>query len=291
MAATSTPPAPEPAHAHAASPLDPLTHTLAFLQPWIEHVPKTQRRLGLFIFLALLVHLSTFFFIRIDTTRAELSHPARSRVTVQDPPDAASESASGDRYWDDLSDPRLFLLPLEPFSTVTTADPALDFAAINAPLGRTTFPPPAPVRDRPEARAAATPLADKAAAATIPARQPFTFDETPPAIAHATTWEWSPDLLPRQPVVPTTLPSPVSDTELVPTQIRLAIDPDGSVEHALIEQSCGNLELDQQAVLAARKIRFLPDATAGLQWGRVTIAWNYTAPPREVVEPTPPSAP
>ena len=47
------------------------------------------------------------------------------------------------------------------------------------------------------------------------------------------------------------LPSPISDTDLNPTELRVAVGADGAVEHVLVEQSCGSgrLDLDQQAAL------------------------------------------
>ena len=87
---------------------DPVTQTLALLQPWIEFVPQQQRRLGWFIFIALLVHLATFFFIRIDTTRAELQHQTRTHVSVEYPQAVAVDGAPGDDFWDRADRPETF---------------------------------------------------------------------------------------------------------------------------------------------------------------------------------------
>jgi TonB family protein len=91
------------------------------------------------------------------------------------------------------------------------------------------------------------------------------------------------------------LPSPISDTDLSPTVLRVAVDPGGAVEHVMVEQSCGDLgasiakDLNQQAVMAARKVRFKPTDRPGLVWGRMTVFWRYSAKPREEVVPTPPT--
>jgi TonB family protein len=85
------------------------------------------------------------------------------------------------------------------------------------------------------------------------------------------------------------LPSPVSDTDLKQTVLRVAVGPDGTVEHVLLEQPCQQPELDQQAILATRKVRFAAGDQPGLLWGRATIFWHYTAKPREEVVPTPPT--
>jgi TonB family protein len=130
-----------------------------------------------------------------------------------------------------------------------------------------------------------------------PPRQPFFYNETPAPIAAKTTWQWDGALAQRQPAGLPELPSPISDTDLSPTVLRVAVSPDGAVEHAIVEQSCGDLgasiakDLDQQAVLAARKIRFAPSEQPGLLWGRITVFWHYSAKPREEVVPTPLTTP
>ena len=281
---------PEPA---AAS--DPVAQTLALLQPWIDYVPQQQRRLGLFIFLALLLHLAIFFFIRIDTTRGELRHEARTHVTVEYPQAVAldGEPGGGD-FWDRLTDPRLFLLPLNPLADLASDEPPLD---LNSNLGSRELPSAAAPEDYRAARPAVTPLEQRVEEAMRPPRQPFFYDETPPAIAASTTWRWDAALDGRQPVGVPALPSPVSDTDLSPTVLRVAVAPSGAIEHVFVDQSCGDLGasvatgLDQQAAVAARKIRFKPTDAPGLLWGRMTVFWRYSAKPREEVVPTPPSGP
>jgi hypothetical protein len=284
-----------PTSAHpASSASDPVTQTLALLQPWIDYVPKRQRRLGLFIFLALLFHLGAFFFVRIDTTRAELRHQTRTHVTVEYPQAVSVNGMPGDPFWDRLTDPRIFLLPLNPLASLASDQPSLD---LKSNLGSKELPPPALPEDYRAARPVVTPLEQRVGEAMRPPRQPFLYDETPAAIAAQTTWRWDAALDQRQPSALPDLPSPISDTDLSPTLLRVAIGPGGAVEHVLVEQSCGGLgapiakDLDQQAALAARKIRFKPSDQPGLLWGRITVFWHYSAKPREEVVPTPLSAP
>jgi hypothetical protein len=284
---------PSPAHP-AASASDPVAQTLALLQPWIDYVPRQQRRLGLFIFLALLIQLAFFFFIRIDTTRAELRHQTRTHVTVEYPQAVAVSGQPGDQFWDRLTDPRLFLLPLNPLASLASDEPPLE---INSNLGSRELPPPALPEDYRAARPVVTPLEQQVGETMRPPRQPFFYDETPPAIPAKTAWRWDDALAERQPSGLHDLPSPISDTDLSPTVLSVAVGPGGAVEHVLVEQSCGDLgasiakDLDQQTVLAARKIRFKSTDQPGLLWGRITVFWHYSAKPREEVVPTPPSAP
>jgi len=271
---------------------DPVAQTLALLQPWIDYVPKRQRRLGLFIFLAFLLQISAFFFIRIDTTRAELSHPSHAHVTVENPQsDAiAGQQQPGDAFWDSLTDPRLFLFPLPSRPNLTIDESALGLGSNQAsgPL-----PPAAAPGDFQFAHPVVTPLEQQVSEAMRPPRQPFVYQETPPPIAAKTTWQWEDALARRQPTGAPDLPSPISDTDLSPTELNVAIDPGGAVEHVMVEQSCGGgrLDLDQQAVLAARKIRFQSSDQPGLLWGRITVFWHYSPKPPEIVVPTPPSGP
>lgn len=278
---------------HPASSLsDPVAHTLALLQPWINYVPQQQRRLGLFIFLALMIHLATFFFIRIDTTRAELRHQTRTHVTVDYPQAIAVNGEPGDDLWGHLTDPRLFLLPLNPLASLSTDEPPTD---LNSNLGSTELPPPALPEDYQTALPIVTPLDQRVAEAMRPPRQSFSYDEAPPVLAAKTAMRWDDALAGRQPAGLPDLPSPISDTDLSPTVLRVAVDPEGAVQHVLVEESCGTLgasvakDLDQQAVLAAKKIRFKPTDQPGLLWGFVTVFWRYSAMPREEVVPTPPT--
>jgi hypothetical protein len=272
---------------------DPMAQTLALLQPWIDYVPRQQRRLGIFIFLALLAHIATFFFIRIDTTRAELRHETRTHVTVENPQATAQERASGDGFWDRLTDPRVFLLPIGLPASLSSDMPAIEYASINTGFGPRQLPSPAQLEDYSFTQPALLPLDQRVATTLSPPRQPFSYNETPPVIAAKTTWQWDSTLAQRQPTGAPDLPSLVSDTDLSPTELRVAVSADGTVQHVIVEQSCGSgrLDLDQQAILAAEKIRFQRSDDPTPVWGRITVFWNYAPKPREEVIATPPSTP
>ena len=269
---------------------DPVAHTLALLQPWIDFVPPRQRRLGLFICLALVAHLAAFLFIRIDATRAQFQHQARTHVTVEAPSVAADGSGSDDAFWDRLADPRLFLLPILPAPHLSPADSPLDLGAIDSTLGPAQLLPAAAAPEvYPLVRAAEPTLAEQASAAMLPPRQSFSYPETTAGTGTKTNLEWDDVLARRQPSGMADLPAPVSDTDLSPTELRVAIDADGLVKYVLLEETCQQPDLDRQAILAARKVRFLPAEQPGLAWGRLTVFWHPTAHPREVVLPTPPA--
>ena len=274
VASAQTPPAP-----------DAVSQTLALIQPWIDYVPPQQRRLGIFICLAIMVHVLAFFFIRIDTTRAELRHQVRPHVTVENSQVTSSTGEEPSQsFWDQMNDPRLFILP-PPTIPVSTAD----FTTISL-SGSSDFPAGAPPQSFQFVHPVNPPLDQRVGEAMNPSRQPFTYEENPRAIAPTTMWQWDGALAARQPIGLPTLPSPISDKDLSPTQMRLGVNSAGSVAHVLVEQSSGNAQLDQQAVLAAQKIRFQSIDQSGLTWGRLNVFWHYAAAPREEVVPTPPAA-
>jgi TonB family protein len=288
----NTTPVPPAATSETSSSPDPVAQTLALIQPWIDYVPPQQRRLGLFIFIALLAHLTMFFFISIDTTRAELRHQLRPHVTVESSQSTSlSGQSPGDQFWDQMNDPRLFLLPQPALPGPASSNPALDFNSVGAGLGSSDLPPTAPPEGFQFVHPVNPPLDQRVGDTMNPARQSFSYDENPPAISPTTTWRWDDALAQRQPMGLPSLPSPISDTDLNPTQMRISVGPGGAVEDVMVEQSCGKAEFDQQAALAARKIRFLATDESGLLWGRLTVFWHYSAKPREEVVPTPPSTP
>ena len=171
--------------------------------------------------------------------------------------------------------------------------PLLD---LNTSLGTHELPPAAPPLAYRTARPVVTPLDQRVTDEMRPARQAFRYENTAPAIATKTTWQWDSALAARQPTGVPDLPSPISDTDLTPTVLSVAVDARGTVEHALVEQSCGGdlgapiaKDLNQQAVLTAKKIRFQPTDSPALLWGKMTVFWHYSAKPREEVVPTPPS--
>jgi len=277
MAATSTQPAPH----------HPVAQTLALLHNWIDYVPQKQRRLGLFIGVAALVHVLAFFFISIDNTRSELRHEVRTEVTLDSSLSGMSEAPAA-AYFDSLIDPRLYVLP-QP----TGASPALPAGALDeaSEVQPVPMPAPAEIGSFPFLNQPLPSLAERVDESLQPARQPFTYQETPPPMAKATTWQWGSVLAGRTPVGVPALPSPVSDTEIAPTRLRVAVTSNGTVSDVLLDQSSQKPELDQQAILAAQKVRFQPTDQPGLAWGEVTVAWYYTPKPKEVAPPSAPLAP
>ena len=288
---SSTPPAPHGGHHLLSQPLTEL-HPLALLEPWINFVPQQQRRLGLFICLALAIHAGICLFLVVDTSVARLRHEPHLYVSLDYPRALAVSGQAPDQFWDQLTDPRVFLVPRNSPTDLTAGlPPWMPSASPDADA----MPQPAAPETYREAQPAASPLEQQVADAMNPPRQPFVYDETPLAMTRQTAWQWDDALAQRHPTGAPGLPTLTSDTNLTPTRLRVAVSPDGFVEHVLLEPISDDLSTPvdaataEQAVAAAQKIRFDPVATPGLQWGRITIFWNYAAKPREEVVPTPPA--
>ncbi|HEX4138736.1 MAG TPA: hypothetical protein VHY09_00195 [Candidatus Methylacidiphilales bacterium] len=290
-------PTPEPSATHGGHNLlsQPLSeiHPFALLEPWINFVPQQQRRLGLFICLALALHATICLFLVVDTSVSHMRHDPHLYVSLDYPRALAVSSQVPDRFWDQLTDPRVFLLPHNTTADLTAGLPSW---MPSAAAGPDAMPPPAPPEIYRPAQPATSPLEQQVADAMVPPRVPFAYDETPVAMVKQTTWQWDDALAARHPAGALDLPTLTSDTNLTPTRLRVAVNPDGFVEHALLEPISDDLSTPvdaataEQAVAAAQKIRFDPVTTPGLQWGRITIFWNYAAKPREEVVPTPPAA-
>ncbi len=262
--------------------------TLARLHTWIDEVPTRQRRLGKYIVGAAAIHFAVFFFILIDNPRPEIRHDVHTEVTLDTT--ATGEQVSPDNaFWDEVTDPRLYVLPQpsEPVRIVWV-DP---LSAIHVHAQPMTLPPPAEIANFPFLNQPLPSLKERVSAALQPMRQPFTYHENPPPIARSTTWQWDRSLAARAPAGVPVLPSPVSDMEINPTRLRVAITPEGTVSDVVLDQSSQKPELDQQAIYAVQKVRFQPVNQPGIAWGLVTVAWYYTPKPQEVAPPPAPLAP
>jgi len=77
------------------------------------------------------------------------------------------------------------------------------------------------------------------------------------------------------------LPVIDSETALRPAVVRVAIGPDGTVAHAVLDRSCGNDNADTLALDAARRLRFALSVETDrrtLLWGTARILWATKLP-------------
>lgn len=76
----------------------------------------------------------------------------------------------------------------------------------------------------------------------------------------------------KLPQISTNLLSEARTTTLV-----ISVDPEGIVDHVLLEESCGNEQADLLAVTEARKLRFFADPLNRRKiWGKIKIFWSYS---------------
>src|ERR1700679_127160 len=136
-------PKPDPAAPHGPPPppragrLPPM----AFPGPWVNLVPQQQRRLGLFICLALAIHAGICLFLIVDTSVARLRHEPHLYVSLDYPRALAVSGEAPDQFWDQLTDPRVFLQPRNTTTDLTTG--LLPWMPSTAP-GSDALPPAAP---------------------------------------------------------------------------------------------------------------------------------------------------
>ncbi|ACD82307.1 hypothetical protein [Candidatus Methylacidiphilum infernorum] len=61
------------------------------------------------------------------------------------------------------------------------------------------------------------------------------------------------------------------------TTIVVSVDPEGIVDHVLLEESCGNEQADLLALTEARSLRFSADPLYRRNiWGKIKIFWSYS---------------
>ena len=227
------------------------------------------------------MHVAAFFFISIDNTLPELRHGVRTEVTLDNAAGGTAE-APEEAYFDMLNDPRLYVLP-QPSAAFAGARPIRSRPIELHPVA---MPAPAEIGSFPFLNQPLPTLAqrvEQSAAAGAPAVSPTRKTRRPSPISPpgsgARRWPTARPL--GCPPCRRRFPTRRSR----PPGCASRIAPDGTVSDVMLDQSSQQPDLDQQAILAARKVRFQPTDQPGLAWGEVTIAWYYTPKPQEVAPP------
>ncbi|WP_231363769.1 energy transducer TonB [Verrucomicrobium sp. 3C] len=97
--------------------------------------------------------------------------------------------------------------------------------------------------------------------ATVPAESAAEFDEV---LSRRLTTPWKP---------PTASVRLLSETG--PTVVRLAVDAQGFPCAVLLQESCGERRVDESALREIQRLRFSPDPSASMTWGRVKVFWHF----------------
>lgn len=241
------------------------------LEPLVQVVPEEKRRLTGYIFLALLAHVTLFASVQLTypestrqpqpRVRAMLALPQRETILY--------DTEQRDReFWEQLHDPSMLILPPDKLDA--------DLIALRAPRPGETVPAISPTeqalasplhpvslrQDGTQLPDGLLPLQRRAVNQLLPQAQVFLFAEEtvePPGITSSELLLSGP-LASRRWVLEPELPSPA--IEVLPprgtTVLRLGVDANGQVVHALVLEGSGNASLDLQGLTAVRAGRFAP---------------------------------
>lgn len=241
------------------------------LEPIVQVVPEEKRRLTGYLLLALLAHVVLFAGVKLTypestrqpqpRVRAMLALPQRETILY--------DTEQRDReFWDQLHDPSMLILPPDKLDA--------DLIALRAPRPGETVPavspteaalasPLAPVtlrQDGTQLPEGMLPLQRRAVNQLLPQPRAFLFvdEEVTPDETSVSELLLSGPLASRQWVVEPALPSPA--IEVLPprgtTVLRLGVDANGQVVHALVLEGSGNASLDLLGLDAVRAGRFAP---------------------------------
>ncbi len=269
-----------------------------FVGEAFEAVPEEQRRLGLLIFLALLGHVAAFCLLRVTyPPAATVDHP-RTRVTLIAPAPDGAESPRflGFVSWSSLNDPSAAIFPPDLLAASNPAgNPAPDADVVPR------WPAPSTSETAPVTLSSSleilpdrlAPLPDRASAAlVIPHETPNLSAALTRLPVDHTVVQWGDALASRHPAewsLPTVPVRLLAESDV--TVLRIAVDAEGHVAHALVDESSGSSDADAVALEGIRRVRFAPAPGTGLLWGRITIFWRFQAAEAPVPAAATPSAP
>ena len=260
-----------------------------FLGEALEAVPEEQRRLGLWIGVALVGHIVGFACLRVATPPAPPAPAPTVHVTLYRPAETAPDAPEGERvrggdpaFWSRINDPSLLIFPPKFLASGGGRDPLVPQPLWSGDTPGSSpllaLPPdlnPLPDALPPLARRAADALAVAVPSPQIPNLRAALFR---PAAAKTTVlWDGPAAFLDRRPGEWKLPAAPASVLlEARPTVLRLAVDGEGRVVHAMVDQSSGRSEVDLVAIDGARRLRFKTAAGASLLWGTASVYWQYT---------------
>jgi hypothetical protein len=219
------------------------------------------------------------------------------------------ERASLD-FWTEINDPSRMIVPTGPlltqsdlnlhwngrqgFPVAPSPDNGLsgnaDTSVAEAVTATTTSPEPSAARQTRDFTASMMPLLsegwptlqERVSQSMFPPRQEFQYPVSREAAAEPVAAKsfvvLDPDgdarLVPGS--IPA-LPSPPYDAlaALGTTVLSLGIDDSGRLRHVLIVETCGRPVIDQMAVTALRRARFISSATPGLVWTQCHVYWRF----------------
>jgi TonB family protein len=226
-------------------------------QPWLV----------VMLCLSLVAHVAAAAFLHVHSGQTAQPRPLEPLVLFVGEADASLADATA------IRDPSLAALPsAHGFSaSLFPEKPALPYEPpfLDQPPRPLKTAPPAAARPRPDA---AIPPAD-----TVTSRaRPVSQETAPDQAAQSQTRVVIPlPLAERAPAVPASLPQLEGVAPPQSTALRVAVDKDGRVRYAMIEESSGFAAADRMAVGLVSSWRFAPREQAGdaVDWGEVRFFW------------------
>jgi TonB family protein len=223
--------------------------------------PQEKNRLPWLISLALLAHGGMLAVLKIKQAAPLTTNtPVLQSTTLMTGQSAAFSPE--DLAWLDWRDPSAPILPRGPLPQL----PAMP------PLAHEKSPPPTTIQ--PPGLSAQLPSIVRQAQDSLTAFRPSPREvqiETPPQLS-GTVVEINID---RNVIKKTDLPQPEADRNLKVTICQIGIDALGLVEHALVDNSCGDPTIDQLAVQELKNWQFTPAPGKELQWSKAIIYWHF----------------
>lgn len=241
-------------------------------------IPEERRPLGLLILLSLVIHVGAFFVFKSPPYYPKAIKAAAPKATLLQ---LSSAGANGRvSAWVDLFDPSVIALPSkEPHtSTVEELSPHFNDAW---PILESPVPLIPTHTELPILPDSLPPLAERASESIQPSTaQPMSVAIETPPVLRGTDLQFSNGLAKREVSHRETLPQVKSTLTLLrPTALRVAVDAQGVVAYAMIDESCGDSTVDLLAVQALKNWRFAEtESQKALQWGRATVFWDIQPP-------------
>jgi hypothetical protein len=248
------------------------------LEPLLQVLPEEQRRLGFYLFLAFLAHLAAFIFIEINYPYFFTLPQSQFQITYHYPGFKSNVQLNED-FLDQWRDPGDLILNGSISGPPKEGPEAFPFTFESQKEGEYALAEPASSNDFLSSDIA--PLSARVEETLRPPLEPFNYPElsfTPSS--PETTLGFSDSLQDR---VPPGLPHFPHATihslnEAGVTILSLAIDGRGKASHVLVQQSCGQTELDLLAIDIIRRALFENSAKNDLVWGTVTVFWRFDPP-------------
>ncbi|MES2308363.1 MAG: energy transducer TonB [Verrucomicrobiota bacterium] len=243
-------------------------------------VPEEKRRLGLIVFFIAAIHLALFFFLEIHYPATQPTSSRRSEIFLSTAHLMSGDSWHRTQFWNQMRDPSTLL-----HQSLIPTEKKIALRPLFENSSSSTLPLLAIGSEAESPWEEAVPLENRAMEKMISTPRNFTYSTTLSNVSHSTRIYFSKNLDARKKTISTSPPKLTVNllNESGTTTIRLGVNAEGIVLHALIEESSGAANVDQIALQECRKMIFQPISNGDVEWGNVTFFWAFdnTPPAKE----------